>query len=132
MRPLTRRLGVVAVATSALVVVASPASAADVATPLSCTASVTMDWTTSGEFAATVTAHVVGSCSTPGWTTCDVSVTGTNVYAGQRSAGWAWCDATVTVTGLQNTPFFSVGRVGYSAADVPTAVATTVPVIPRA
>lgn len=130
MRRTVRRLGVVATATAVLTALAAPASA-DVATPLSCTASVRMDWTTSGEFAATVTAYVVGTCSTPGWTTCDITVAGSNVYAGQRTAAWGWCDSTITVTGLQNTPYFAFGRVGYSAADVPSAVATTVPVIPR-
>ena len=130
MRRTARRLAAVATATGAFVAVATPASAAGIEPVLTCTASVRMDWSTSGQVAATVTAYVVGVCSTPGWTTCDVSVAGSNVYAGTRNAAWGWCDATVTVTGVQNTPYFAIGRVGYSASDAPTAVATTLPVVP--
>ncbi|HEV2888740.1 MAG TPA: hypothetical protein VGX28_00030 [Frankiaceae bacterium] len=132
MRRTARRLGVVATATAAVVAVASaPASAAQVGSPFTCTASVKMDWSTSGQFSATVTAYVVGVCSIPGWTTCDISIVGApGVLATERTAGPNWCDSTITVVGMQNTPYFAVGRVGYSAADLPTAVATTVPVVP--
>lgn len=132
MRRSARRLGVVATATAAVVVVAgNPALATGIGSPFTCTASVTMDWATSGQFSATVTAYVVGTCSIPGWTTCDIAIVGApGVLAQQRTAGPNWCDSTITVVGLQNTPYFAVGRVGYSAADVPTAVATTLPVVP--
>ena len=128
MRPWTRRLGLAAATTAAAAVAAvvpvAPATAADVGSSLTCTASASIDWATSGEFAATLTAHVVGACSIPGWTTCDITLSGApGVYRSQRTAGYGWCDSTVTLPGLQNTPYVAVGRVGYSAADAPIAAA---------
>jgi hypothetical protein len=121
MRPWTRRIGM-ALATSgvAAAVAAVPASASE---PLSCRASVRMDWSTSGPFNAVVTATVYGTCSTVAWTTCLVTVTGAAGVVTGNYAGWGGCEGSATLVGVQNTPYLAVARVGYSADDYPQAVA---------
>jgi hypothetical protein len=114
----------VAVATLVVLAPAAPAAASDPFSALTCTASASIDWSTSGEFAATVTAYVVGTCSIPGWTTCDISLAGVpGILGTSRTAGYGWCESTITYNGLQNTPYVAVGRVGYSAANAPVAAA---------
>jgi len=114
----------VALATVVALAPAAPAAAWDPASALTCTASASIDWTTSGQFAATVTAYVIGTCSIPAWTTCDVSLSGVpGILGTQRTAGYGWCDSTITYNGLQNTPYVALGRVGYSSADAPVAAA---------
>ena len=127
MRALSRTLGLAAATTATAVALAVlpavPASATNVGSSLTCTASASIDWSTSGPFSATVTATVVGVCSIPGWTTCDITLSGApGIAATQRTAGYGWCDSTITLVGLQNTPYLGVGRVGYSAAEAPVAV----------
>lgn len=121
MRPWSRRIGV-ALATSAVATVAAavPASAAE---PLSCRAAVFMDWSTSGQFNAIVTATVYGTCTTPAWTTCLVTITGAAGVVTGNYAGYGSCDGSVSIVGVQNTPYVAVGRVGYSADDYSQAAA---------
>lgn len=123
MRPWTRRLGVALVSTAGLATAlpAAPVSAAD---PLTCTASASISWTKTGKLTASITAYVSGSCSTPAWTTCDISLSGlTGVLASQRTADYGWCSSSVTFDGLLNTPYAALGQVGYSAEDGPNAAA---------
>ena len=136
MRPLPRRIalasGVVPFAALLATLPAAPAQAVNVGTALTCTASAKIDWSVSGEFSATVTASVFGACSLPGYVTCDIALVGLpGVLARQRTADDKWCSASVTFVGLQNTPYTGVGRVGYSAADIPSAASVTTPVVPK-
>jgi hypothetical protein len=126
MRPTTRRGGVVAaataVATAALVAPAVP-SAAQIGTV--CTSWTSIDWSTSGEFNAIVTATVSGECKVPGWTTCDITLSGVpGVLGRMRTAGYNYCDSSITFVGLQNTPYVAVGTIGYSAAEAPVTGST--------
>lgn len=131
MRPMTRRLGVLCAATTAATVAAvAPATPSTAATTIGvCTSVTSIGWATSGEFSATITASVSGSCLVPGWTSCDIRLSGALGIVTERSADYNSCSASVTLVGLQNTPYVAVGAIGYSAAEAPVHVsgATDIP-----
>jgi hypothetical protein len=133
MRPMTRRLATVAAATLAASVAAvAPAAPSSAASPLPgsniggvCTSVTTLDWSTSGEFSATITATVSGWCIVEGWTSCDIRLSGVpGVLATLRTADYNSCSSSVSFVGLQNTPYVAVGTIGYSAAEAPVHAST--------
>jgi hypothetical protein len=118
---------------------AAPAAAAGPVPPppvvvpvaVECTAHASFATSASGEFAATVTAIVVGHCRGAEWVTCDVTLVGANRVVGtNRDAGLTDCRVELTFQGLQKTAYLNLGQVGYTAS-YPTYlysdVATTVP-----
>lgn len=124
---LARLAAVLALAAPAVVVLGSPAGATSV---LPCAISVHVSWQPVGSVGALVSASTSGTCFGDGWTSCDIALSGAGgPLVSLRSAGYGGCSSDVEINGVLGTPYTAVGRVGYSAANVPAnaGVAVVVP-----
>lgn len=134
MRPWSRRLAATAVATGTVFAVlpAASASATNIGSPLTCTIDISMSSAPTGTLTTVLNASVGGSCMLPGWTTCDITIFGApEGIRTERVAGYGGCGAGVSMNGIVGVTYVAVGRVGYSAADVPAAVAVTQSTVPE-
>ena len=134
MRPWSRRLATAAVATGTVLLVlpAAPASATNIGSPLTCSIDVGLTTTPTGTLTTEISASVSGACKLPGWTMCDITIFGApEGIRTARVAGYGSCGAGVSMNGIAGVTYVAVGRVGYSAADVPAAVAVTQSTVPE-
>lgn len=134
MRPWSRRLATAAAATGTVLALlpAAPAAATNIGSPLTCAIDVSMSSSPTGTLTTVLNASVSGSCLLPGWTTCDITIFGApEGIRTSRVAGYNGCGAGVSMNGIVGVTYVAVGRVGYSAADVPAAVAVTQSTVPE-